>query len=264
MTRAALATLLFSSIAVAASKAAPLAALPKGIEAPEAKLSLIADYGDVRDGRVALYLVNRTGRKVEFEAQDGALYIKLEAKEKDGSWARAQGHRFSWCGNSYFQRPALADGEFFALRGLFPKEGEEREVRYRLYGNDVVSNVGKGRVDPAEIRACRGDSFAARFGDFETVAAIVEKKVATIKRDHLDVRAYAVARMGRFKHARCAAVLTRLLADEDATIRKNAACVLGTLGDLAEPARPTLEKLARSDPDAEVRAAAEEALAKKP
>ena len=49
-----------------------------------------------------------------------------------------------------------------------------REVRYRLYGKDLVSNAGKGRIDPAEIKKCRGDSFAARYGNFETVAAIAE------------------------------------------------------------------------------------------
>jgi len=100
---------------------------------------------------------------MEFEAQDGRPYVKLQAKEEDGSWARAQGHVFSWCGNSYFATPKLSDGHFLELRGLSAPAGEMREVRYRLYGRDVVSNAGKGRVDPAEVRACRGDSFAARF-----------------------------------------------------------------------------------------------------
>lgn len=260
MTRAAIALLLLVSLSPAANPAK----LPNGLSAPDGKLSLIADYGDVKEGRVALYLVNRTGKDVTFEAQDGVLYIKLEAKQKDGSWARAEGHRFSWCGNSYFNSPVLENGKILALRGHFPAEGEAREVRYRLWDKNIVSNVGKGHVDPAEIKACRGDSFAARFGDFETVAAIAEQKIETTKRDHIEVRPYAVGRLARFKHARCVAVLTRLLGDKDAEIRKNAAYVLGTFGELASTAHLTLEKLATSDPDKDVRAAAKEALAKKP
>jgi len=261
MTRALLALLLLAP--VAAAESTPLSKLPAQVKAPADKLTLFADYGDVRREEVALYLVNRTGKKLSFESQDGQLYIKLQAKEKNGTWARAQGHLFSWCGNSYFMHPELPHGHFLRLRGHYPGKGETREVRYRFYGNDLVSNVGQGRVDPAEIKKCRGDSFAAKFGDFETVAAIAEKKVATTKRDHIEVRPYAVALLGRFKHARCVKLLTRLLRDNDPTIRKNAAYVLGTLGDLAKPARPTLKKLAENDPDVAVRAAAKRALAAK-
>ena len=259
MTRALLALLLLAPFAAAQST--PLSKLPAHVKASADKLTLFADYSDVRNEGVALYLVNRTGKKLSFESQDGQLYIKLEAKEKNGTWARAQGHMFSWCGNSYFMHPELPHGHFLRLHGHYPRKGETREVRYRFYGNDLVSNVGQGRVDPAEIKKCRGDSFAAKFGDFDTVAAIAGKKVATTKRDHIEVRPYAVTLLGRFKHARSVKLLTRLLRDNDPTIRKNAAHVLAILGDLAKPARPTLKKLAEDDPDVAVRAAAKKALA---
>ena len=247
----------------AAAQSTPLSKLPAHVKAPKGKLTLFADYGDVRTGEVALYLVNRTGKKLSFESQDGQLYIKLEAREKDGTWARARGHMFSWCGNSYFMHPELPHDHFFLLRGQYLRKGESREVRYRFYGKNLVSNAGKGRIDPAEIKRCRADSFAARYGNFETVAAIAEGKVATTKRDHIEVRPYAVALLGRFKHARCVKLLTTLLRDADPAIRKNAASVLGTLGDLAKPTRPALKKLAEADPDAAVRAAAKEALSAK-
>lgn len=90
-----LALLLLAGYAAAADDV-PVKNLPAHVKAPAGKLTLFADYKAARRGRVPLYLVNRTGKKLEFEAQDGALYVKLQAKEKDGTWARAQGHAFSW------------------------------------------------------------------------------------------------------------------------------------------------------------------------
>ncbi len=264
MTRVLLALLLVAPFASAQST--PLAKLPAHIKAPAGKLTLLADYGDVRANQVALYLINRTGKSLKFDAQDGQLYIKQQAQLTDGTWARVQGHLYSWCGNSYFMFPELPDGSFFALRGHYPGSdhypdgGETRKVRYRLYGKELVSNVGQGKIDPAEIKKCRGDSFAANYGSFEIVAAIAEGKVATTKRDHIEVRPHAVRCLARFKQPRCVALLTRLLGDDKAEIRKNAAYALGTLGPIAKPARPALKKLAASDPDADVRAAAKAAL----
>jgi len=258
-----MARLLYSCLLLACPLAAgeiPLEKLPAHVEAPAGRLTLFADYKDVRDGHVALYLVNRTGTTQVFESQDGKLYLKLQAKEPDGTWARAQGHVFSWCGNSYFIEPALPDGHFWRLRGLFPAKGEKREVRFRHYGTGLVSNAGEGRIDPAEIEKCRGDSFAARFGDFATVAAIADGKVQTTKRDHIRVRPFAAYHLRRFKHARCVALLERLLREEDPQVRRNAVTSLGSLGDLAEPARPAMKRLAESDPDEGVRDAAKRAL----
>jgi len=250
-------------VGLAAAEDVPLKELPARVKAPEGKLTLFADFSDVREEHVALYLVNRTGKKLEFESQDGVLYIKLQAKMKDGAWARAQGHLFSWCGNSYFTRPELPDGRFLRLRGYFPKKGEKRNVRYRLYGTELVSNAGAGRVDPAEIEKCRGDSFAARFGDFRTVAAIASGKVKTTMRDHIRVRPFAVGNLARFKHPRCVMLLERLLRDKDPQIRARALSVLGSFGDLAKSARPAMKKLAKEDPEAAVRDAAQRALAGK-
>jgi hypothetical protein len=96
MARLLLSCLLLAGLARAAE---PLAnkKLPARVKAPDGKLTLFADFDDVRDGTVTLYLVNRTDEKVVLDTQDGVLYVKLQARAKDsGAWERAEGHIFSW------------------------------------------------------------------------------------------------------------------------------------------------------------------------
>jgi HEAT repeat protein len=157
-------------------------------------------------------------------------------------------------------RQELPPGEFITFKGRYPEKGEERAVRFKLYGTDVVSNVGKGRVDPKEIERCRGDSFAVRYGDFETVKAIAEGKVPTTQRDHIDVRPQAIRALARFKHARSVAVLEKLLGDRDPEIRGLALDAVAELGKLAESVIPLVEKLAKEDPESEVRTKAARTL----
>jgi hypothetical protein len=67
----------------------PNHALPSSVEAPEGKLTLVADYAAPRTEGILLYLVNRTGRPVSIPHQDGDIYLKLETQSPDGRWQRA-------------------------------------------------------------------------------------------------------------------------------------------------------------------------------
>ena len=251
---------------VAPGASLPVRALPSQVKAPDGKLTLFADYSDVRGEHVVLYVVNRTKKGLRFFSQDGDLMVKLEARSKEDKWQRAQEHRFSWCGNSYMVMPELKPGHFFRFLGYYPSKGEERLVRYRTYesgpGEELVSNAGKGCVSPKLIEECRGDSMAAYRGDFETVAAIAQRRIRIVKRDHIDVLRHAVRNLGRFPHPRCVAVLQGLLLDEDAEIRKLALLVLGGFGKSARSALPLMRRLANEDPDHDVQATAEKQIAR--
>ena len=50
--------------------------LPPAVTAPEGKLILWANYAGARDGRITVYIVNRTDKKVSIPAQDYDPYIK--------------------------------------------------------------------------------------------------------------------------------------------------------------------------------------------
>ena len=212
--------------------------LPKHVVAPEGRLTLFADFGDIRGENIILYLVNRTSVPAQFEWQDGDIYVKLEFMNDQGVWTRAQAHRYSGCGTSYAATPVLAPGRYFKFLGYFPSEGEAKEVRYRRYaGNevryrryavnlDLVSNVGRGRVRLAEVKAAATDRMAIKTGDFAFVSRIAtgELKLPKDKHDWVNPREVAVYTLAheRFKKEAVAPILERLLEDADKDVARGA------------------------------------------
>jgi hypothetical protein len=158
--------------------------LPSRVVAKDGDLTLFADYVGGRSNGVALYLVNRTSASVRFESEDGDIYVKLEYKGSDGIWARAQTHQYSWCGNSYMDTPDLRPGKYFCFLGYSPPEGEIVEVRYRRYAGDVdlVSNIGKGRVNKDIVRLAEADALAVNTGDLNFVTSIAMGAHGTVSR----------------------------------------------------------------------------------
>jgi hypothetical protein len=134
--------------------------LPTKVAATEGELSLYADYDGTGPGTIALYLVNKTDEDAVLPSQDGALFIKLERLRPDGIWERAETHRYSGCGNSYFPT-TLKSSRFFRFQGLYPSNGAPHRVRYRSYGGvKMVSNAGAGLVPKEQIEEARYDQMA--------------------------------------------------------------------------------------------------------
>ena len=155
------------------SKPIRVSELPGRLRAPDGKLSLVADFEDRLFGITVLYIVNRTRELVLVPSQDEDVYAKLETRDADGQWRRAQSHVSSWCGNSYFDRK-LPPGHFIAVLGWSPSKGEERDVRYRLYDElDLVSNVGKGIVDLDEVVTAHYDPLAIHRADTALLESIL-------------------------------------------------------------------------------------------
>jgi hypothetical protein len=50
-----------------------------------------------------LYLKNPTKDSLNFSAQDGSLYMAMEAQDEKGTWKTIEYITPSWCGNSYHQ-----------------------------------------------------------------------------------------------------------------------------------------------------------------
>ncbi|MFM9952118.1 MAG: WG repeat-containing protein [Saprospiraceae bacterium] len=48
-----------------------------------------------------LYVANTTHKNIEFNAQDGRIYMKLQARDANGKWRDIEYLPSSWCGNSY-------------------------------------------------------------------------------------------------------------------------------------------------------------------
>lgn len=182
------------------SRVFPIAMLPNRVFAPPGDLSLFADKEDVRGEQIVLYLVNRTSDPIRFGAQDGDVYIKLEGRAKDGAWERAERHmRSGWEGSFRF-KPELPAGHFFMLLGRYPKGGEERTIRYRMYTEaGVASNEIGGRVDRGEILWSRVDDLAKDDATFDEVTEIALAEIVLPVRDPIAIRSRAIGRLYRFR-----------------------------------------------------------------
>lgn len=85
-----------------------------------------------RFGQIPVYLINDTDLSLSVPCQDGDIYLKLEARQPDGSWRRAQSHQHSGCGNSYMQLELPAH-HFVCIKGYKPMSGKRAMMRYAIH-----------------------------------------------------------------------------------------------------------------------------------
>lgn len=118
--------------------------LPPTIPADDGKLTFYADFAKAKEGKVPLYIVNRSAERKQFSSQDHDIYLKLERRMPDGRWERVQSHQDSWCGNSYYP-VELPPGSHFSFSGYLPTKGTKAQVRFRSYGSiPLISNEAEG------------------------------------------------------------------------------------------------------------------------
>ena len=192
--------------------------LPAQVKFDPGAVSLFADFSNqTKNGTVPVYLINGTGAPLQLAAQDGDIYLKLEAQNEDGKWVRVQPHRYSWCGNSYFSPPAVPAKHFHLVRGYQPTKGKESKVRYTLYGQTfkVSSNVGTGLVCPEAAKLASRDAMSVREGDFDFVAKVALGEIALKNEmDHIgNLQGMAISTLGsgRFDAARSKEVLAQVI-----------------------------------------------------
>lgn len=168
----------FLSLLVLATSAfgaeTPVLLLPGHVESEAGQVSIYADFGSVgTNGRVPIYVVNRSSEDIVLNAQDGSIYLMLEFQGESGNWIRAQGYWPSWCGNSYHRVPVPA-GYYLLTSGYQPINGVGQTVRYRIHKQSfvAVSNIGQGVVAEADVQRAANDTMAVNDGDLEFVARI--------------------------------------------------------------------------------------------
>jgi hypothetical protein len=197
--------------------------LPRHVPAPEGRLSLFADFADVdsEKNEITLYIVNRTEKDIVFPNQDRDIYIK-QTILKDGNWQRTEKHQFSWCGNSYMNPITVKSGRFLKYKARYPSKGKDAEVRYQLFNasfgdvstTELISNVGKGKVDPDQVRAASTDTMAIRTGSFDFLSKIIRREIVIEKQDHIQPREAALYALNRHKNPGTLALLKDVLAEE--------------------------------------------------
>ena len=192
--------------------------LPPQVKSAPGEVSLFADFSNrAKNGTVPVYLINGKGTPLQLAAQDGDIYLKLEAQNEDGKWVRVQPHRYSWCGNSYFSPPAVPAKHFHLVRGYQPTKGKESKVRYTLYGQTfkVSSNVGTGLVCPKAAKLASRDAMSVREGDFDFVSKVALGEIAPknemAQLRGLQMEAIHALGSGRFDAVRSNEVLAQVI-----------------------------------------------------
>ncbi len=108
---------------------------------------------------IKLFVVNTTSDTIYFDAQDSRLYLKIQAKDKEGNWRDIEYLPSSWCGNSYhslflpedhiweFTIPKYDGGFQTKLRAelLYKKDFKDKDS-ITLYSNEF-----DGKVNPAQF-----------------------------------------------------------------------------------------------------------------
>ena len=190
--------------------------LPSHIDTPDGQVSLVADYGSKQiNGQVPVYLVNKSLTDLALNSQDGDIYLKLEYRDSEGNWVRAQPHGYSWCGNSYMTR-IVQRGHYLLVDGYQAGNGVAHTVRYKLYSQDIslVSNTGIGLASHLDIKRASSDVMSLQDGTFEYVArtALSETPVENVMSFERDLRESAVSVLasGRFDPQESYQVLLRV------------------------------------------------------
>lgn len=106
-----------------------------------------------------LYVRNGSGDSISFKAQDSRLYMKLQARDRNGEWRDLEHLPNSWCGNSYHTLH-LAPNTYWTFT-MPDYEGEMNTfIRAELKYVDpshpkkeklIYSNEIRGSVNPAQF-----------------------------------------------------------------------------------------------------------------
>jgi hypothetical protein len=115
---------------------------------------------------MTIFLANSTLDTINFNAQDGRLYMKLQAQDKTGSWRDIEYLPNSWCGNSYhtmwlapdnywsFSAPVYQGAFKTNLRvELKVVDGKIDHTQFEHKKNEKVfySNEFRGSVNPGQF-----------------------------------------------------------------------------------------------------------------
>jgi hypothetical protein len=132
---------------------------------PELKSKWFSQYEGMK-----LFIANTTKDTFSIDAQDSRLYVKIQAKDKNGNWRDIEYLPSSWCGNSYhtvylrpneywdFNMPVYFGVLKTKLRAVLSftrkfNAKEERNILERkvIYNAPIYSNEIDGYINPGQL-----------------------------------------------------------------------------------------------------------------
>lgn len=182
----------------------PIEELPLHILQESGKITFFADYNNIKNDIIIIYLINLTGEHFILPSK-GFIYVEAEALE-NGVWERVQPHCFSWCGFGIAPYYRVKSNSFARFRKIYPTGNETRSIRYRAYHKqdnlEIVSNVGEGKISLEEMENARYDSMTVAFtNDFNLLKNIIEGNIVpNFREKHITPIGYALRNLPRLKN----------------------------------------------------------------
>jgi hypothetical protein len=156
----------------------PLSELPSHIPIYKDIMYLYADYENVSDNIIPIYIVNNTANKFEYDFYSEIL-LQQEFKDSDSIWRRSKSYyQFSSC-RPFIGQYEIRPYEFTLDEDFILNEGEEYEVRYRYFTTGIVtSNIGKAKINLEDAEVARFDDIAFRTSGADFLINIIKGELA--------------------------------------------------------------------------------------
>ena len=209
------------------SRAKPVSQLPKHIKLLRNRVILFADFKQLKNGSLPVYLINNTTQRLVFPTQDSQLYIMPEVFFQK-KWQRGARHHYSGCGNSYFHPLSLRAGTFYSRKKKIEflssqTSAKSLPIRFRIYsGQSVISNFKNLSIDLKKlnkgIQDAQFDRMAAKYGNLNKIKQILTQKKSTSKRSYrLElIKRFALYRLPLFPKKDAVPVIQAFLRSKDA------------------------------------------------
>ncbi len=193
--------------------------LPAHVPAPRGQLSLFADFKNKDRIGVPLYLINRTGKPVEFVTNQGQPLIAVEYEAEPGKWKAARVLDCPLCGND-LRLVKVPDETYLIVHGYVAAAGFKAKVRYRIDGESLpLSNAGKGMVSHDDLSYL----LVSKTTDFDLLSKVASGEFIPLT-ESADYRPLAIARLAEpgFNRAKAEAVLKQIAESPDKHFAKMA------------------------------------------
>lgn len=156
----------------------PLSNLPKHIPIYDEVIYLYADFSNIVNNTIQVYLINNSKKKFKYNGYLWSL-LQKEFKDTNNTWTRINYHFYGWCGTGYIMEYGIRPGEFIVFENSIPDEGEEHEVRYHFYTTDVVtSNLGIIKINKDEVEEAKYDDIALQINGANFLVQIIKGEIA--------------------------------------------------------------------------------------
>jgi len=197
-----------------------------GVNVPKPKFTVV----DGEMESIPVYLINRTGKPIVLNHQDGDLYVKLEYQNAGGDWIRGEPHNTSWCGNSYWPQPEMVADSFVIIQKWLPNKPVSHpahelpaRIRFGFYHQDIelASNVGNEILDRLILETARFDDWIFQNADFDFVRRVAygtKGPKGLQSQNYLlpKIRLKAIQQLGdpnsfnKYDHAKCKTALQQI------------------------------------------------------